>query len=166
MKKLISEKLPRILKNKKRLEKALKIKISNRGKEVFFEGNPLDEYVTEKILEAIDFGFPLSATFLIKDEDAIFEILNIKEHTTKKNFESIRARIIGKGGKTLKTLSELTDCHFEIKDNNVGIIGTPEKIQNAQNAVISLIKGSKQANVYSYLEKHHPEPVIDLGLKE
>ena len=166
MKKLISEKLPRILKNKKRLEKALKIKISNRGKEVFFEGNPLDEYVTEKILEAIDFGFPLSAAFLIKDEDAIFEILNIKEHTTKKNFESIRARIIGKGGKTLKTLSELTDCHFEIKDNNVGIIGTPEKIQNAQNAVISLIKGSKQANVYSYLEKHHPEPVIDLGLKE
>jgi len=29
-----------------------------------------------------------------------------------------------------------------------------------------LIKGSKHANVYAYLEGHRPEPIIDLGLKE
>ena len=103
---------------------------------------------------------------LIKGEDFLFEILDIKKYTHRKDYETIRARIIGKEGKTLKTLSTLTDCHFELKDNNVGIIGSPELIKNAQDAVIFIIQGSKQANVYSFLEKHHLKPIVDLGLKE
>jgi rRNA processing protein Krr1/Pno1 len=53
-----------------------------------------------------------------------------------------------------------------MKNNEVGIIGSPELIKNAGDAVISIIHGSKQANVYSFLEKHHIQPVLDLGLKE
>ena len=68
-------------------------------------------------------------------------------------------------GKTIKTLSELTKCDFEVKDNDVGIIGDPEYLKNGQQGIISLIQGSKQANVYNYLEKHQVEPIIDLGLK-
>jgi rRNA processing protein Krr1/Pno1 len=96
----------------------------------------------------------------------MFEIINIKDHTTRKDLGRVRARIIGKSGKTLKTLNTLTQCYFEVKDNCVGIIGDPEYIKNAQEAVIYLIKGSKQSNVYSFLEKHQVKPVFDLGLKE
>ncbi|MCX6746984.1 MAG: KH domain-containing protein [Candidatus Pacearchaeota archaeon] len=92
--------------------------------------------------------------------------MNIKDYTPRKDFETIRARIIGKGGKSLKTLNTLTNCHFELKDNDVGIIGSPECIKNAQDAVIMVIQGSKHANVYSYLEKHHVQPILDLGLKK
>jgi rRNA processing protein Krr1/Pno1 len=60
----------------------------------------------------------------------------------------------------------LTDCNFELKNNEVGIIGNPEHIENAQNAVIAIIKGAKQSNVYSFLEKHKPGEIIDLGLKK
>ena len=166
MKKIISEKLPRILKNKKKLEKKLNIEITNRGKEVFFEGKAEDEYVAEKVIDALEFGFPYSTAMLILDEDFVFEILNIKDYTKRKDLNRIRARIIGKAGKTLKTLSDLTKCNFELKDNQVGILGDPEYIKNAQEAIIQIIQGSKHSNVYSYLEKHQIKPIEDLGLKK
>ncbi len=165
MKTLIIEKLPRILKNKKKLEKELDIKITNRGKEVFVEGKTLNEYIAEKVLDAIDFGFPIKITLLINSEDYGFQILNIKDYTKRKDFSRIRSRIIGKQGKTLATLSQLTKCFFELKGNEVGIIGHPEQIKTAQDSVIELIRGSKQANVYKRLEKHKPLPILDLGLK-
>ena len=166
MKTIISEKLPRILKAKKKLEKDLEIKIRNRGKEVFIEGNPESEYTSEKVIDAINFGFPFSSAIQIKEEDFLFERINIKDHTKRKDLIVIRARIIGKGGKTLKILSNLTGCFFELKDNEVGIIGSTENIKNAEAALISIIKGAKQANVYSFLEKRKIKPEYDLGLKE
>lgn len=166
MKTIISEKISRITRNKKRLEEKLKVKITIQEKKVSIEGEPEDEYTAEKVIDALNFGFPFSTALLIKEEDFIFEIINIKEYTKRKDFERVKARIIGRKGKTLKTLNELTNCNFELKDNEVGIIGQPERIYNAQEAIISLIKGSKQSNVYNFLEKHQVKPVFDLGLKD
>lgn len=165
MKKIISEKLARILKNKKQLQEKLKIKISNRGKEIFIDGAAEDEYVAEKVLDALNFGFPFSAALQIKEQDLIFEIIHIKDYTKRHDLETIRARIIGTKGKTLKTLSELSESFLELNQNHVGIIASPENIQNIQNAIISIIQGSKQTNVYKFLETHKPEKITDLGLK-
>jgi ribosomal RNA assembly protein len=163
---LLGEKAIRVVKNRRKLEQNLGIKITNRGKEFFIEGNPLDEYTAEKVLEALDFGFPFSVAMLLKEEeDFIFEILNIKDHTKRKDFPRIRSRIIGKGGKALKTLNHLTKCYFELKDNEVGIIGDSENMENAEHAIVSIIKGAKHSNVYNHLEKNHPAPISDLGLK-
>lgn len=166
MKKLICERVGIIIRNKKQLEDILEVKITNRGKEVYFEGSSEKEYFAEKVIDAINFGFSISTALLIKKEELIFETLNIKDYTSRKDLERIRGRIIGKGGKALKVLTTLTNCFFEIKDNQIGIIGSPECIQNAQNSCISIIKGSKHSNVYCHLEKNRPEPVYDLGLKE
>ncbi len=164
--KLICEKLPRILKNKKRLEKELNVKIKNRGKEVYISGKAEDEYSAEKVIEALEFGFPFSSAMEIAKEDLLFEVLNIKEFANSKNLERIRGRIIGRKGGTLKTISHLSNCSLELKDNKIGIIGLPEDIKNAEEACRLLLKGTKQANVYAYLEKHHPRQILDLGLKE
>ena len=56
MKKLICEKVVRLIKGKQKLEKELHIKISIRGKEVEINGEPEEEYVAEKVIEALDFG--------------------------------------------------------------------------------------------------------------
>jgi len=166
METIYCEKIPRIIKNKKKLEEELKVKIKNRGKEVTVEGKAEDEYIAEKVIDALNFGFPFSVALMIKEDDNLFEVINIKDYTKRKDLERIRARIIGKQGKSLATLHQLTKCNFELKDNSVGIIGDPEYIKNAQEAIISIIKGTKHANVYSHLEKHQVKPVIDLGLKE
>lgn len=166
MKKLIVEKNGKIAKNRIELEKNLGIKIKINGKEITIDGKPEDEYYAEKIIDALSLGFPLQVALLIKDDDYAFEVINIKEFTKRKDLERIRARIIGSGGKTLKVLEDLTKCDFQVKENNVGIIGDAEYIKNAEDAVMSLIRGAKHAKVYNYLEKHQVQPVIDLGLKE
>lgn len=166
MKTIILTKVARIIKSRRKLEAELNVKITNRGKEVKINGSPEDEYTAEKVLDALEFGFPLSYALLIKKEDYIFERINIKDHTKRPDLERVRGRIIGTGGGTLRTLNQLTKCFFELKDNEIGIVGDPEYIQNAQEAIISLIKGSKQSNVYSHLERHQIKPVIDLGLKK
>lgn len=165
MLKIICEKPQRIIKNKDRLEEALGIKITNRGKEFTLQGSAENEYIAEKVVEALEFGFPFSVALLIKEQDFMLEVLNIKNYTKRKDLESVRARIIGKDGKTLKTLNGLTKCYFEIKGNNIAIIGDPEYIRNAQEAMISIVRGAKHSNVYTFLEQHQIKSVIDLGLK-
>ncbi len=165
MKKIICDKIIRVIKNRKKLEIKLGVKIINRGKEVFITGKSENEHVAEKVIDALNFGFPFSTTMLIREEDFEFEIIKIKDYTKRNDLFRIRARIIGRNGKTLKTLSQLTGCFFEIKDNFIGVIGGPEYLKNAQEAIISIIKGSKQSNVYKLLEQHQIKEVIDLGLK-
>lgn len=164
--KIIVDKIARIIKSRKKLEGVLEVKITNRGKEVYIEGKAEDEFVAERVVQALDFGFPYAAAVEIKTDDLAFEILNVKEYTKQKNLERVRGRIIGTKGKTLKVLSDLTNCYLELKDNEVGIVGEPEFIKTAEDAIISLIQGSKTGNVYSYLEKHQPKPLVDLGLKK
>ncbi len=168
MKKLILSKPLRIIKAKKLLEEELKIKLEFSGREVSFSGNSETEYVAEKVLEAIDFGFPIGAALMIEEEDLTLEFLSIKEYTKKKDYERIRGRIIGKEGKTKKTIMSLTGCFIELKDNRVGLLGRPENVKNARQAVISIIQGTKQANVYAYLEHHRPLPdeIADLDIEK
>ncbi len=166
MKTIIVDNSSKITENKTKLEKMLNLKIIPKGNEIIIEGNAEDEYIGEMIIDALNFGFPLSSAFLIKTEDFMFETLSIKNYTHRKDLDRIRARIIGSSGRTFRTLSELTECFFQIKNNEVGIIGSPELIKNAHDAVVSIIQGSKQANVYAFLEKHKAQPILDLGLKE
>ncbi len=158
MRKMILDKIPRIIKARKSLEKELGVKIALSGREISIIGKPEEEYIAQRVIDAIDFGFPIEAALLIKEEDLALEILNIKEHTKRKDYERIRGRIIGQGGKTKNTISSLTDCFIEVKDNRVATLGHPENIKNARQAIISLVKGAKQANVYAYLEHHKPLP--------
>ena len=153
MKTILSEKVIRILKNKKKLEKLLNLKITNRGKEVTIKGEPEDEFLGGNVIDALNFGFPFSNAILIKTQDFMFGIMNIKDHSHKKDLKTVRARIIGRKGKTLKTLTELTGCHFELENNEIGIIGDPEDFENGKKAMISIIQGSKQSNIYCFLKK-------------
>ncbi len=107
-----SEDLSKIIKSKKKLERVLNVEIIIKCNEISIEGKPENEYLAEKVLDAINLGFPLSVALLIKKRDFLLEILNIKDYTHRKDLETIRARIIGAGGRTLKTLNNLTECNF------------------------------------------------------
>lgn len=166
MKSIFLNEVQKITSNKKKLESELNVKIDVQEDEVLIDGKAVDEYIAEKVIEALDFGFSLSKSLSIKNNEFLFEIINIKDHTRRHDFAVIRGRIIGTRGKTLKTLSDLTECYLELKDNEIGIIGNGEHIKKAQDAIISIVKGSKQSNVYNFLEKRKIQPVEDLGLKE
>ena len=147
------EPIRKIILNKKKLEKELEIKITNKGKLVFVDGEADKEFEALQVIEAINLNFSIENALLLKQEDVILQTIHIKDITKRHDLERIRARIIGTKGKTLKTLTNLTDCYFSLSDNEIGIIGNAEDIEEARQAIISLIQGSKQSNVYARAEK-------------
>jgi rRNA processing protein Krr1/Pno1 len=169
MQEIYSEEVGKIMQSKERLETELDVVISSKGKLVFVDGEADKEYIALHVLEAVNLKFSIDKALLLKTEDMILQTVRIKDITKRKDIERIRARIIGVQGKTLKTLNNLTDCEFSLRDNDVGVIGTSDSIEEGKQAIISLIHGSKQGNVYARIEKemkkkrHEP---ISLELKK
>lgn len=147
------ENISKILKNKNKLESELEIKITNKGKNIFVEGPAEKEFIAINVLEAINLGFSIECALQLKNEKITLQTINIKDVTKRNDLERIRARIIGTYGKTLKTLKNLTECEICLHDNQIGIIGNCEEIEDAIQSIKSLIHGSKQGNVYARLEK-------------
>jgi len=135
------------------LEKKLNVKIKITGKMAEIEGKPLDEYEASHIIEAVGFGFSAREALKLKEENMLFTKINIKDFTRRKNLEDVRSRIIGTEGKTKKTLEQISGCDMVLSNNIVGIIGPAEAIENATTAIKNIVRGSKQSNVYRYLEK-------------
>lgn len=168
MEKIYSEIAEKIALNKEKIEEKLNVKLSIKGKQIEIEGAPVEEYEARTVIEALEFGFRLKDALRLADESIMFRKIPIKNFTNRKNMEEVRGRVIGSEGKTKHTLEEISGCAVAIHNNHVGIIGPAEDIEEATTAVINLIKGSKQANVYRFLERmnaaKHDKP--DLGLKE
>jgi len=164
---LFHEKTIRIIKrNLPNLESKLKVKIIIKHHQISLEGKEEDKYTAEKVLAAMGRNFEINTAFILLEPDYIFEELPIKNFTRKKDLATVRARIIGTKGRTLQLLEELSGCYLTLIDNVVSIIGPSDKIREVTTAVQVLIKGSKQANVYSYLEKYaHQTRPENIGLK-
>ena len=169
MEKIYCESINKIKQNEGKIEKALNVKISISGKTVNVEGDSLDEYVASQVLEALDLGFTTYEALMLAEEDCILEKINIKDLTKRHDLPRIRARIIGTKGKTKEIIENLSNCAVCLKDNCVGIIGRTDDIKKAIQAITSIILGSKQSKVYSYLERERAKDKIklseDLGLK-
>ena len=141
-------------KNLAELQEKLKVTIKVVGKKVVIEGDGMDEYEASTILEAMGLGFSAKEALQLKDEEIIFRIIPLKNFTRRKDLKEIRGRIIGTKGQTKRVVEEISGCKIVVKeDNRVGIIGPAESIEAAITAITNIIKGTKQANAYRYLEK-------------
>ncbi len=153
MKKVRIKSVRKLLQHRKKLESKLNVELIINGNVVEIRGSPEEEYFAERVLEALDYPFLIEDALLLKNENFVFEVLKIRDFTPRKNLENVKGRLIGTKGKTLKVLQELSECEIVVKDNEVAIIGSAEFFENAKQAVISLIQGSKQGNVYGSLER-------------
>jgi len=145
----------RIKKVRAEIEKGFNVNLifTREGIEVEGKEGELNEYVAIRAIEALGMGFNINAVLKLKEEDYMLEIVNIKKNVRDSRVETVKGRIIGKKGKALESLSELTDCMIRLNGNDIGIIGKTFDVKFAVNAVLSLIHGSPHSNVYAYLEK-------------
>ncbi|MEK6915859.1 MAG: KH domain-containing protein [Nanoarchaeota archaeon] len=153
---MISIELTRIkdvLNNKSKLESKLNAKIKISGKNITINADPFNEFEAQRVFDAINLGFSVKKALKVLDEDIGFIKINIRDYANTKNHAVVRSRLIGTNGKTRKTIEEITKCDVSIHDNSVGIIGPAEITESALVAVTNIIKGTKQANAYRYLEK-------------
>lgn len=168
MESFILDKTAEVRKNKEELEQKLKVSISITGRKVTIDGDAVDEYEASLILEAIDLGFSAKKALQLKDPDMVFRRLNIKKFTKPQRIPDVRSRIIGTEGKTKRTIENIGSCDMVIKGNEIGLICPAETLEETTTAISNLIRGSKQGNVYAFLEKMNRERkkfADDLGLK-
>lgn len=152
------------------IENKTKVHIGFGKDSVGINGNELNEFLVEKVILAVDFGFHPEDACLLLNEDFVLEFIDIKEHTRRKNLKDVRGRVIGREGKARKTLENLTGSVIVVKENTVGIIVDSDHLDSIIQGIESLIQGAKHGNVFSYLEKQNTSRKKfdreDLGLKE
>jgi KH domain-containing protein len=166
------ENIRKIKKAVPKIEAKTKIRFSFGSGFVIIRGKELEEFLVEKIVTAIDFGFETEDALLLLDADYSFEVIGIKEHTRRKNLHDVRSRIIGRDGKALNTIENLTGSILAVKDNNVGVICEAQNLEEVNQAVESIIRGAKHGNAFASLERKNRSRRKDrlrgedLGLKD
>lgn len=142
---------------KKQIEAQTKTKIDIDSKEgeVFIHGkDALLLYSAREIIKSIARGFNPEIALLLLKGDYCFDMLSIADYARNKNdIIRIKGRIIGRAGKSRKTIEELTETYISVYGKTVSIIGLPEDVASARKAIENLIKGASHANVYKTLEK-------------
>jgi len=170
MRNVIVERMRKVKRAVPRIEERMKVKLGFGKDSVSVSGSELDEYLVEKIICAVDFGFDVEDALLLKNEDFVLEFIDIKEHTRRKNLKDVRARVIGTGGKAKKTIENLTGSVICINLNKVGVIVDSAHLDVVVQAIESLIQGARHGNVFAYLEKQgvaiRGRDDEDLGLRE
>lgn len=112
------------------------------------------------IITAIGRGFaPERAFRLIRDEDAIFDVIDLRETfgRSESDIKRVKGRIIGMEGKTRELIEELSGADLVVYGHTIGIIGTFEQANIARTAVKMLIDGCQHHSVYKYLAKKRHE---------
>lgn len=112
------------------------------------------------IVTAIGRGFaPEHAFRLVRDEDAVFDIIDLREifGRSESDIKRIKGRIIGMEGKTRKIIQELSEADIVVYGHTIGIIGTFEEANIARTAIQMLIDGCQHHSVYKYLAKKRRE---------
>jgi len=142
---------------KRQIESATKTRLEINSKEgdVSITGkDALKLYIAKEIVQAIGRGFaPEIATLLMK-QDYGFEIVSMTPFARNQNdYLRLRGRVIGKEGKSRKTIEDLTNSYVSVYGKTVSIIGNMEELVFARRAVESLLRGSLHGNVYRAIEK-------------
>lgn len=117
--------------------------------------DPLAPWRGRDMVKAIARGFSAEKAFLLFNEDLVFEILEMEDFLGKSENAMLRmrARLIGKNGKTRRIIEDMTGAKVAIYGRTVSFIGTFEEVFDAKHACEMLLHGDEHATVYRYLEK-------------
>jgi ribosomal RNA assembly protein len=117
-------------------------------------------FKAKDVVTAIGRGFaPEHALRLIRDEDAIFHLIDLRDTFGRSgsDIQRVKGRIIGMNGKTRRLIEELSNADMVVFGHTVGIIGTFEQVNVARSAVQMLIDGSQHRTVYKFLQRKRSE---------
>lgn len=122
--------------------------------------DPSTLFRAKDVVTALGRGFsPEHAFRLVRDEDSVFELIDLRTVFGKSeaDLKRVKGRIIGMNGKTRRIIEELTDASVAVYGHTVGIIGTLDQVGIAREAIEMLIRGSMHSTVYRFLHRKRRE---------
>ncbi len=145
---------------KKKVESisGVKLIVDSRYGDVTIDDRDANAYMAMKakeFVEAVGNGFSPDRAWRIFKEDVYFEEIDIRDFVGKKEnrIRVLKGRIIGKNGKTRRIIEELSGADISLYGNTIAIIGEYYQLETAKKAIEMLLRGSKHATIYGYLEK-------------
>src|SRR5215510_5185976 len=116
-----------------------------------------------EIISAISRGFSPERSYRLLAEDAILHVVDLNEYVGRSHSQitRLKGRLIGEGGKSRKTIEDLTGTSISIYGHTVGIIGNFEDIKLATDAILQLVKGSSHKTVYNSLQDKRRRAKLD-----
>ena len=114
----------------------------------------------KEVVTAIGRGFsPERAFRLIEDDDTVLEVIDLREVVGKSqsDMKRLKGRIIGKEGKTRRTIEELTEANVSVFGHTISIIGNMDQAEAAKEAIRMLLRGSLHKTVYRFLHRKRRE---------
>ena len=121
--------------------------------------DPLGVLQARDILNAVARGFSAERAFRLFDEDNYLEIIDIRDliGRSEKALVRLKGRVIGEGGKTRRIIEETTGAYMSVYGKNIALIGIPEQLSVAREAIEMLLRGVPHSAVYRFLERKRRE---------
>lgn len=126
------------------------------NEDVMLNGEALQLIRGKEIIKAFGRGYNFKDSLYLLDEEYFLDIINISEFAGKsgKRQMELKGRVIGEEGTTKKMIEKYADVKIAIYGKTVSIIGKPENIRIAKNAIEMILSGSKHNTVYRFLQEN------------
>lgn len=151
---------------KSRIERTLGVQLLISGETGIVEisprsGNtdPSSLLRARDVATAIGRGFSPEKACLLFDEDTVFDLIDLRElyGRNDSDIRRVKGRIIGQGGKTRRTVEEMTKTNLSVYGDTIAIVGGYEEVSTAREAVDMILKGRQHATVYRFLRDRRRE---------
>ena len=157
---------------KRQIEKKCNVDLSidSETGEVMITSDKIDGDISPfkavELVSAIGRGFsPENSLRLLRGENSL-HVIDLREFGGKSSdqIERIKGRIIGEHGTARLNMENLTGAKISVYGRTVGIIGEPNQLRSAVDAISSLSSGSMHGPVYSKLESARRREKADKAL--
>jgi ribosomal RNA assembly protein len=140
-----------------KVEKLCKCKVTVKGDgTIEVDGEAFGEFLARNIISAFGRGFDINIACKLSNDDYYFKSIDLGPIAgSDKRIEQVKARIIGKNGKTKRYIESVSNANLSIYGESVGFIGRIEEISEAQAAVDTLAEGSTHRLAYIRMETTH-----------
>ena len=122
-----------------------------------FESPGLREYITNHILQAINYGFSPDKALTLLKGDKLLEIIDLEKtlSSSEKRLKRIKGRLIGREGKMRSSLEQMTGIILSVHGKFLAIIGDHDSMKVAKKAVNMILQGAPHKPVIDYLRREY-----------
>lgn len=121
--------------------------------------DPLGALRARDVLNAIARGFSSERAFRLFDENKYLEVIDMTDFIGRsdKALVRLKGRVIGEAGKTRRIIEETAGVCVSVYGKTIALIGEPEQLAVAREAILMLLDGVPHSAVYRFLERKRRE---------
>jgi ribosomal RNA assembly protein len=122
--------------------------VNSKTGNVEIEGEADKVFFAKDVVKAIARGFSPKNALLLKNDNYVFELIDLKDYCRNKNdLVRVRARLIGTKGRIKTSIEEATNSVISIYGWTVGVIAPLDTAQDALHLIHMIIDGAKLSTV-------------------